>query len=249
MTSKKQIPVDRGSNPRDPTFRGILMIIVGVDEAGRGPVIGPLVICAFAIDAEAENRLKEMGVKDSKLLSALNREKIAEKIIHYPHVLIELSAQEITQYMKRKISLNEMEAEKLSIALIELAKKLEKVGKIDKIYVDSPDPVASKFGMRIKRYLKGTPLEKAEIISENKADFKYPVVGAASILAKSMRERRVGEIAIEVGEFGTGYPSDERTIVFLKKHYKESKLQKYIRHGWATMQNIKTTELKLEEFF
>jgi ribonuclease HII len=223
------------------------MLIVGVDEAGRGPVIGPLVICAFAMEEQAENRLREIGVKDSKLLSGENRERIAEKIRHYPHMLIEISAEEITAYMKKKVSLNEMEAEKIALAVRELSRKIN--GSIERIYVDSPDPIPKKFEIRIRKYLLGSELEKTTIISENKADFKYIVVGAASVLAKSMRERRVHEIAREVGEFGTGYPSDERTIVFLKKHYKNPKLQKYIRHNWATMKSIKTTELKLEEFF
>jgi ribonuclease HII len=92
-------------------------------------------------------------------------------------------------------------------------------------------------------------LEKVKIVSENKADYKYPVVGAASILAKSMRERRVYELGAKFGDFGSGYPSDENTMEFLRKHYKEPALQKYIRHRWATMRNIKTTEVKLEDFF
>ncbi|MFH1442399.1 MAG: ribonuclease HII, partial [Candidatus Micrarchaeota archaeon] len=214
-------------------------------EAGRGPVIGPLVICAFAVEREGEGRLREMGVKDSKLLPAVQREKIAKKIAHFPQAIVEVSAEEITEYMKRKISINEMEAEKIALALLELSKKVE----ISEVFADSPDPVAKKFETRIRKYLRGTELEKVKIVSENKADYKYPVVGAASILAKSMREKRVSELAAKFGEFGSGYPSDENTMEFLRKHYKEPALQKHIRHKWATMRNIRTTEVKLEDFF
>lgn len=235
------------------------MFVIGVDEAGRGPVIGPLVLCAYAIQEEKEHELKKEGVRDSKLLSGKERERIAKILAHHPHVICEVSAEEITQYMKKKISLNEMEAEKIAASVLTLATKLAKgaggSGKeaavmVSKMFVDSPDPIPKKFGLRIRKYLLGTPLEKTAIVSENKADFKYLCVGAASILAKSMRERRVGEIASAVGEdFGTGYPSDEKTVDFLKKHHKDENLQKYIRHGWATMKNIRTTDLKLREFF
>ncbi|MEK6953779.1 MAG: ribonuclease HII [Candidatus Micrarchaeota archaeon] len=235
------------------------MFVIGVDEAGRGPVIGPLIICAYAIEGEKEPELKKEGVKDSKLLSGKERERIAKILAHHPHEICEVPAEEITHYMKRNVSLNEMEAEKIAAAVLTLSIRLAKgaggfggqAGEvISKIFVDSPDPIPKKFEVRIRKYLRGTPLEKTNIVSENKADFKYLCVGAASILAKSMRERRVADIAAEVGEdFGTGYPSDEKTVEFLKKHYKDGNLQKYIRHGWATMKNIRTTELKLKEFF
>ncbi|MFH0971475.1 MAG: ribonuclease HII [Candidatus Micrarchaeota archaeon] len=220
--------------------------VIGVDEAGRGPVIGPLVMCAFAIGKEKEAELKQIGVKDSKLLEGGLRERIAKKISHHPHVIVEVSAEEITQYMRKKISLNEMEAEKVAVAAKELANKVDA---IERIYVDSPDPVPKKFEMRIRKYLHGTKLEKVAITSENKADYKYLCVGAASILAKSMRERRVHELAGKFGDFGSGYPSDGHTMEFLQKHFKDPELQKYIRHNWATMKNLKTTEMKLKDFF
>ncbi len=220
--------------------------VVGVDEAGRGPVIGPLVMCAFAIEKEREPELKELGVKDSKLLEAQLREKIAAKIIRHPHAIIEISAEEIDGYMKRRVSINEMEAEKVAAAIGELAKK---IGEIERMYVDSPDPMPSKYETRIRKYLRGTKLEKVAITSENKADYKYLCVGAASILAKSMREQRVHELAAKFGQFGSGYPSDEATMEFLRKHHKDPELQKFIRHHWATMRNIRNTEVRLRDFF
>ncbi|MFH1750889.1 MAG: ribonuclease HII, partial [Candidatus Micrarchaeota archaeon] len=225
----------------------------------RGPVIGPLVLCAYAIGEEDEAGLQKIGVKDSKMLSGKERERIAKILAKHPHEICEVSAREITEYMRRKTSLNEMEAEKIASAALSLSAKLAKgverlegqaCAVVGKIFVDSPDPVPKKFEMRIRKYLRGTPLEKTHIVSENKADSKYLCVGAASILAKSMRERRVAEIAIEVGEdFGTGYPSDERTVGFLRRHHKDENLQQYIRHKWATMKHIKMTDIKLREFF
>ncbi|MBI5225365.1 ribonuclease HII [Candidatus Micrarchaeota archaeon] len=222
------------------------MLIAGVDEAGRGAVLGPLVLCVFAIDEDASDRLKQMGVKDSKLLSDKERERLADIITHYPHELQIVSAHEITEYMKKKISINEMEAEKIADGLRLLHARVRNIGAV---YVDSPDPLPRKFEIRIRKYLKGSAIENIKIISENKADFRYPVVGAASIMAKSTREKEVLAMKKELGDFGAGYPSDEKTIEFIRKNLKTAKLQKYIRHRWETIQRMKTTELKLEEFF
>ncbi|MFH1200272.1 MAG: ribonuclease HII, partial [Candidatus Micrarchaeota archaeon] len=183
--------------------------IAGVDEAGRGPVIGPLVICAFACDEGQEAYLRQIGVKDSKLLSPATRERVAEKIRAFPHAIIEISAVEITEAMASKVSLNELEAKKAVEALGRLQKKLGKDNPLAKVLLDSPDPIPRKFEQRAKKYWHKAGLHASTaIVAENKADFKYPVVGAASVLAKSMREKRVGELHKEFGEFGSGYPSD-----------------------------------------
>ncbi len=223
------------------------MKIAGIDEAGRGPAIGPLIICAFASEENEQERLRKMGVKDSKLLGENARERLAKTLSKYPNEIVLITAEEITRYMDRKISLNEMEAEKAAIAIKALFKK---TGKIDKVILDSPDPEPSKFARRVKKYLKAEEFRKIEIISENKADYKYPIVSAASILAKSMREAEMKRIREELEEdIGTGYSSDEKTIAYLKKHHRDTRIQKYLRHNWSTIKRLKTTDLKLSEFF
>src|SRR3989344_6546452 len=55
-------------------------IKVGLDEAGRGPILGPLVMVALAVDEEGEKKLQWLGVKDSKQLSSQVREELFERI-------------------------------------------------------------------------------------------------------------------------------------------------------------------------
>ncbi len=218
--------------------------IIGVDEAGRGPVVGPMVLCAFACMKEQEAGLREIGVKDSKLVPEGKREKMVPKLKEFPHVVVEVSAAEITEYMRKHVSLNDMEALKIAEALSKLAAKLE----IDTVFVDSPDPVASKFAIRIKKYLP-QKLKSMHIVSENKADVKYACAGAASLIAKSTRERRVADIALELGEaFGSGYPSDERTMEFVRRRRGEPLLEKHLRHEWETIKKMRTAKVKLEDF-
>ncbi|MFH0713158.1 MAG: ribonuclease HII [Candidatus Micrarchaeota archaeon] len=206
-------------------------IIVGVDEAGRGPVIGPLVICAYAVDADKEAELKKTGVKDSKMLSALQREKLAVELKKGIYVLKSATAAEITEVMQRKVSLNEYEAQVIG----ELLTKLEKTTAFQTVYVDSPDPIPSKFATRIRKYYAGN----AEIVAENKADVTYPVASAASIVAKVERDAEIRKIEKIIGEFGSGYPADPNTKKFLEKHHTNKNAQEYIRHEWATVKNLK----------
>ena len=237
-------------------------MIAGVDEAGRGCVIGPLVICAYACGDDDEKKLRELGARDSKELSDSAREKAAEKLRPAGEfATIEISPEEITEYMAKKISLNEMEAEKIVEGLKLLGKKTgnvkterdgknkEGMEKISKVFVDSPDPNPEKFEKRIRKYLRTEGMEIEKIISENKADSKYACVGAASIIAKSLREKRIEEIKKEIGiDFGSGYTSDERTIRFLKEHVNDKNLQKHIRHRWETIRRLKETKIKLSDF-
>jgi ribonuclease HII len=220
-------------------------MIAGVDEAGRGPVLGPLVICAFACESNVQEKLREIGVRDSKELTPEKREKLAKQIEKLGEFnLVEISAEELTELMHKRISLNEIEAMKIGLALNHLE---QKTGPLNEVFVDSPDSLPKKFEIRLRKYYTG----KAKIVSENKADSKYAVVGAASILAKVLRDLRIEEIKKEFDEdFGSGYSHDERTIAFLKKHINgNAALQRHIRHKWKTAKNLKQTQLPLSDYF
>ncbi len=207
-----------------------------------------MVLCAFAIAPERESELREMGVRDSKELTAEKREKLAEKLFELGDCVVrKLSAAEITQLMRRRVSLNDIEAKEISTALQELGGK--KV--LSKVFVDSPDPVASKFERRIRRHFR----HSFEIVCEHKADSRYAVVGAASIIAKVERDAGIAEIKKflrkEAGveaDFGTGYSHDEKTIKFLKKYRGLPELQEFIRHQWATAKNLKYEQIDLGKF-
>lgn len=152
------------------------MKICGVDEAGRGPVIGPLVICAYCIDEKELPELLKLKVKDSKLLTPKQRASLYSKLkkLSKDFKLAVIPAQEIDSRNAVGTNLNQLEALKIAELLDEL--------RPDVVYVDSPtSPKAEKFaGMIFEKSVH----KNIKIIAEHKADVKYPVVSAASILAK-----------------------------------------------------------------
>lgn len=206
------------------------MIICGVDEAGRGPVIGPLVIAAVCFDESKLGQLAKLKVRDSKILSSRRRTELANKIkkIAKAFEIVTISAQEIDSRAAVGLNLNQLEALKIS----EIINKL----KPDIVYIDSPtSPRPTKFAELIRAHLE----RDAQLIAKHKADEKYPVVAAASILAKITRDREISRIKEEVGfDFGSGYPSDKRTMAFLKEHW-ENELAKYIRKSWGTIKELR----------
>lgn len=220
------------------------MIVAGIDEAGRGPVIGPMVMCALACEKDSEAALKAAGVKDSKLVAPKLRNKLAEMLNETCTFHVEiLSAKEITREMQNKISLNDVEG---NCAAKCLAKLYEKKA-FEVAYVDSPDPVPSTYSKRIARTFKRPDVK---VICENKADFKYVVVGAASIIAKEIRENEVKRIQEIVGtDFGSGYPSDPVTKKFVLAHANDPKVKEFIRWEWSTVKSLKTAEKSQSKLF
>ncbi|MEM4554267.1 MAG: ribonuclease HII [Candidatus Anstonellaceae archaeon] len=201
-------------------------MIIGVDEAGRGCIIGPMVICAAAIRPIDEYKLKDLKVRDSKKLTPSQRHRLYGKVAKLcRYTTIKISAQEINQLME-KHTLNEIEAMKIAQAIDHLSIQNATV------YVDSPDNVPSKFAKRIQKYLK-TPVK---IIAANKADDTYVIVAAASILAKVTRDREIEKIKEEVGvDFNSGYTSDPKTQEVVANRQQYPALEKYLRKKWATL--------------
>lgn len=212
-------------------------MIIGVDEAGRGCIIGPMVICAAAINPLDEYKLKEMGVKDSKKLSPRQREGLYGKVGRLTkYTTVKIAASELNELMDRH-NLNEIEAMKIAHAIDSLGIRDATV------YVDSPDNVPAKFARRIEKYLK----TRVKIVSANKADDTYVIVGAASIIAKVTRDREIEKIKRETGiDFNSGYTSDPFTqkVIAHRKDYPQ--LEKYLRTKWSTLRVEK--QRKLPEF-
>ncbi len=203
------------------------MKILGIDEAGRGCVIGPLVMCGYLIDESKLKELKKMGVKDSKLLTAKKRSEIKEKIekIADDFILLKVSAREIDK-LRNISNLNKVEIERMQ-HIINLLRP-------DKAIVDAIEANTKKFHQKLIARLNGT-----EVIAENFADKKYPIVGAASILAKVHRDAEIEELNKRY-DFGSGYTSDPRTISFLKNWAKRNKdFPDFVRKSWITIQVIR----------
>jgi ribonuclease HII len=202
------------------------MLIAGVDDAGRGSVIGPLVIAGVLMREGNLPKLVELKVKDSKLLSPRKREILAVEIkrIAEKYSVVKLSPKEIDKVVEsgRKLhKLNRLEAQTMA-KVIEMLKP-------DVAYVDASDVLEERFKHHI---LEALPIA-VQIISEHKADRKYPIVSAASIIAKVERDKEIADIAKKYGEIGCGYPSDPKTMSFLKKCLKEKgEYPEFIRKSW-----------------
>lgn len=206
-------------------------MICGIDEAGRGPVIGPLVVAGLTL--ENDSKIIEYKVKDSKKISP-KRRKILSKIIieiSSDYEILVIPAKDIDD-MRKVMTLNEIEVN----AFTKIIKKL----KPDICYVDSVDVNENRFAENILSDLSFKPT----IISKHKADDIYPIVSAASIIAKNRRDEEVEKISQILEKrfdcpLGSGYPADPITQNFIKKWFeKYKKLPPYTRHSWKTVQNI-----------
>lgn len=206
-------------------------MICGIDEAGRGPVIGPMVVAGVAI--EDETPLLKLGLKDSKQLTFGRRELLAKKIkeIASSYKIIVIPASDIDD-MRRTMTMNEIE-EYIFRRIIEKLKP-------DICYVDAADVNDARFGRNISSSLSFKP----KIISKHKADSLYPIVSAASILAKTRRDQEIHKIAVELEKklgkpLGSGYPADPTTRNFLSSWIdKYGDLPPYIRRSWRTVKNL-----------
>lgn len=217
--------------------------VVGIDEAGRGPVIGPMVICAYSIEKEKEGELRALGVKDSKLLSKRKRDDLYPKLksLSADYKIKHLSPAEIDELRKRH-SLNIIEQKIMLKLTIDL-----KINP-NEIYIDAADVKEKRFGQVFEK-----EFPNALIVSKHQADKTYPIVSAASILAKVERDNAVSKIASKIGEdIGSGYPADPKTKDFLKKYYiQHKKFPPFVRESWDTIKNIKKeyANSKLSDYF
>lgn len=200
------------------------MKILGIDEAGRGPVIGSLVIAGVMIEEGSEYNID--GVKDSKLLTHKQRIEFDKKIKKNSEFLIlEIPPSEIDQaLLSDHLNLNWLEAHKQAEIINTL--------KPDKAIIDCPSPNCKRYTEFLRNLLND---KKIELIVEHKADTKYPTCSAASILAKVKREEIMDKIKKKYGETGPGYSSNSVTQKFVKENWE--KHPEIFRRTWVTWKN------------
>lgn len=217
--------------------------ILGIDEAGRGCVIGPLVICGVLIvgtrprsfggvrpqikfralaGSDPMESLESLGLKDSKELTPLKREGFISKINNIA-----------TKVIVKKIPPWRIDRENINLIELKVAVEIIQETIPDIVYLDVPThPRGVKNYIKYLKYLLSCENISLEIIGENKADKKYPLVSAASIVAKVERDKTLKEIKEEYGDLGSGYPSDKKTIAFLQRVKREGKTPSIIRKKW-----------------
>ncbi len=232
-------------------------MIIGIDEAGRGPIIGPMIIAALAV--EDEDYLREIRVRDSKTYSQKSRDHVFSLLEKKTIFSVEIICADVIDRKRDKITLNRIEVEAFAAAIETLYLKVynKYIDLLDlvthsTIYVDSCDVNEKRFGDELAGKLvemcgKEHSVDNIQgkisrhVVSRHKADEKYPVVSAASIVAKTFREREIDRIKAELdSDFGSGYPSDPRTRSFLESYLREHKiLPPFTRRSWDTARKIK----------
>lgn len=219
--------------------------ICGVEEAGRGPVLGPMAMACCWVREEDEHLLREAGARDSKLLTPMQREGTLERLEalreegRIGFELLLLSPAEIDAAVEGDDdNLNKLEL-RTSATLINAALTRLGTERMTKALIDCPTKNTAKYAADIKRLLNGKAGKEVEVIAEHKADVRYPVVSAASIIAKVNRDKEIARIRERIGrDIGSGYPADPATQEFLRNHYAKSEYASLFRKSWATYKTM-----------
>lgn len=207
-------------------------LILGIDDAGRGPVIGPMILAGVLIEKSLEPKLKELGVKDSKQLTPKRREDLAEEIKKISKYHIEITTPyEIDHAPEMGLNLNNLEAIKAARIINALNN-----GKKIKVILDCPSNNIKTWRDYLMKHIEKK--DNLEISCEWKADVNHSSVSAASIIAKTTRDAEIEKIKKIVGvDFGSGYPSDPITKKFLKDYFKKHQKDGIFRESWGTVKD------------
>lgn len=208
------------------------MIICGTDEAGRGPIISVMVLCGVSIEETDLEKLKNLGVTDSKLLTPVKRTNLAKELPNIVNFSMKVvTPQEIDEAVNSEITnLNWLEADKT----IEILEEL----KPDSAIIDCPSPNITAY----ENYIKNKLVTSIKIKAEHKADLNHLIVGAASILAKVKRDEEIEKLKEKLGiDIGSGYPSDPKTKIFLKNYW--NVYPEIFRKSWAPYKKVASTKV------
>ncbi len=224
------------------------MLILGIDDAGRGPVIGPMILAGVLIDSQIEKEFIKLGVKDSKVLSPKRREALAKEIkklaITTNTVLI--SVDEIDNKIGDKLNLNDREAIASAQIINKINKSQNSLKEIN-VTIDCPSVNLKAWHEYLEKFLMAKT--NLKISCEHKADANHVAVAAASILAKVLRDSEVKKIKEKHGiEFGSGYSADPQTRKFLHENYETYKNKGIFRESWATIKQFKSSNIQKKLF-
>lgn len=215
------------------------MLILGIDDAGRGPVIGPMVLAGVLVNQETEKEFIKLGIRDSKTLVPRKRTSLAEEIkkLSISHHEVIIPVREIDGKDNDNLNLNQREAIASATIINKLNKSL-KTKETIKVIIDCPSVNIQSW----KEYLEKFIIGKANltIICEHKADINHISVSAASILAKTTRDAEIEKIKKSINvDFGSGYSSDPTTRKFIYDHYDKYKDKDIFRESWGTIKKHK----------
>ena len=210
---------------------------IGVDEAGRGPSIGPLVVCALSIPMEDRFILTDLGVDDSKNLTKTKRESIHSEIIAISESkgweigLIHCDAVSIDLWMESG-TLNSLEVKAFADAISKVT-----AGTLEfSLFLDACDVDAERFGENVSSTLGGVG-DDCRIFSRHRMDSEDVVTGAASIIAKVNRDLAMEKLSKKLGiDLGSGYPSDPKSKIAVEKLCREDYPHECLRRKWRNVE-------------
>ncbi len=203
--------------------------ILGIDEAGRGSVLGPLVIGGFLAERRRVEELRSLGVRDSKLLTRAQRETLFDALKELgDRIAIEIPPSEIDSAVAHR-QLNVLEARVFA--------RLLRMTDAREVFVDACDPRADRFGRRVKSLARTS----ARVVSRHHADRDLPIVSAASIVAKVCRDRAMDRLRQQFdSDCGSGYASDAKTQRFVTSHLSApTERVAWLRYSWKTVERLK----------
>ena len=211
---------------------------IGIDEAGKGPAIGSL----FIAGVQYFDGLDTLGVRDSKQLRPARREALAAQIEAATEVfVVEMHAHEIDE-QRRERTMNVIMVERFADVLMHF--------RPDRAFVDAADVKPERFAANLSACYRNACGGEIALVSEHKADERYPLVSAASIIAKVHRDRSIRALEAEFGgTIGSGYLTDQKTVQFLqslRKDFDFDDLPQYVRKSWRTVRDLYTHDGFLE---
>lgn len=200
--------------------------VVGIDEAGRGPLVGDMFVVGVVCRGDKLGKLQALGVRDSKMLTRAMREKLFQLIVGI-----------IDEYYVVRVPPEKIDAENLNNlylkALSEIVKYFIERYNVSEIYVDATGRIE-----KIKRLISNLGFN-GKVVVEYKADRIYTIVSTASIVAKVLRDRHIDELSKVYGPIGSGYPSDPKTIKWIREYYmRHGEIPPIVRRKWRTLDRI-----------
>jgi ribonuclease HII len=211
-----------------------MSLTIGIDDAGRGPVLGGMYLAGVLLEKTSEEFLKKHNVTDSKVLTQEVRVRLS-KIIEESSSgfkVLRASPEEIDSAVSSGLNLNTLEAIKCAEIIDALNPGREKI----RVIVDCPSVNTQSWSSDLKSYIKN--LTNLEISCEHKADANHISVSAASILAKVAREEEVSKLKKAHGPIGSGYPSDPQTKEYLRDSGEKIADSGIVRKTWSTWRNL-----------
>ncbi|XP_028828210.1 ribonuclease H2 subunit A isoform X2 [Denticeps clupeoides] len=215
---------------------------LGIDEAGRGPVLGPMVYGICFCPVSRKEQLKELKVADSKTLREDQRESLflkldeAKNFVGWALQILSPNTISTSMLQRTKYNLNALSHD-AAIGLVQYA--LDSGVQLKEVFVDTVGP-AAKYQETLSKRFPGV-----EVTVRPKADSLFPIVSAASICAKVARDHavkawkfteRLGDVDTD---YGSGYPNDPKTKSWLLRHLDPVfGYPQFVRFSWSTAQTL-----------